>query len=200
MNRILLAYTTNAGSTAEVAQTLASELRQLGHSVDLVRIEDHPAVAGYDAVIVGAPMILGWHRAALNFVQRNRQALEHIPTAFFCTLISLTQDGSESSPLPGPLFVDPWLGAPPKNPRRLSLKERYATLANYLRPIRRAAPAVQPLSIAFFGGKLELFRLKWWQMLFVMLIIQAQPGERRNWPAIRQWAAVLNAQLAQPQP
>jgi hypothetical protein len=33
------------------------------------------------------------------------------------------------------------------------------------------------------------------QMLFVLLVIQAQPGDRRNWPVIREWAAGLRAQL-----
>jgi hypothetical protein len=33
--------------------------------------------------------------------------------------------------------------------------------------------------------------LKWWAVLFVMLIIQAPAGDRRNWEAIRTWAAGL---------
>jgi hypothetical protein len=28
-------------------------------------------------------------------------------------------------------------------------------------------------------------------MLFVMLVIQAKPGDHRNWPAIRSWAGML---------
>ncbi len=57
-----------------------------------------------------------------------------------------------------------------------------------------------PLSISFFfaaflGGKLEMFRLVWYQMLFVMLIIQAKPGDRRNWPVIKGWAENLKQVL-----
>jgi menaquinone-dependent protoporphyrinogen IX oxidase len=73
----------------------------------------------------------------------------------------------------------------------LSFRERYARLSNYLRPIFQATRPVKPVSIGVFGGRLEFGRLKWWATLFVMLIIQAPPGERRNWPAIRAWAADL---------
>jgi len=41
-----------------------------------------------------------------------------------------------------------------------------------------------------------LFRLKFFQMLFVMLIIQAQPGDLRNWDAIRSWAQDLASQFS----
>ena len=44
-----------------------------------------------------------------------------------------------------------------------------------------------------FGGRLEYGRLPWWAVLFVMLVIQAPAGDRRNWDAIRAWAAGLPA-------
>jgi hypothetical protein len=37
--------------------------------------------------------------------------------------------------------------------------------------------------------------LKWWAVLFAMLIIQAPAGDRRNWAAIRAWAAGLPVAL-----
>ena len=49
------------------------------------------------------------------------------------------------------------------------------------------------MSVGVFGGRLEYGRLKWWAVLFAMLIIRAPAGERRNWPAIRSWAAGLPA-------
>jgi menaquinone-dependent protoporphyrinogen IX oxidase len=106
--------------------------------------------------------------------------------------MSLTQtpDTNASS---GPVYVDAALPKPPATAGRLTFRERYATLSNYLRPILGAVRPVNPASIAVFGGRLEFGRLKWWAMLFVLLIIQAQPGERRNWPAIRAWAAGLPA-------
>jgi menaquinone-dependent protoporphyrinogen IX oxidase len=73
----------------------------------------------------------------------------------------------------------------------LSFKERYARLENYIRPILKAAHPVRPVEIGVFGGRLEYGRLKWWAVMFAMLVIQAPAGDRRNWEAIREWAAGL---------
>lgn len=196
MKRVLVAYTTNAGSTEEVAQAVGATLSKGGALVDICRIEEVSSLASYQAVVVGAPMILGWHRNAVRFVKQHQKVLEKVPTAYFCTALSLTDTGQ--SPGGTPIWIDPELAKPPLKPGRMSIKERYATLQNYLRPIMRAAPVVKPASVAFFGGKLELFRLKWWQVLFVMVIIQAQPGDRRNWANIQAWAEHICADLLSP--
>ena len=49
---------------------------------------------------------------------------------------------------------------------------------------------------ASFGGRLEYGRLPWWAVVFVILIIQAPPGNKHNWPFIRNWAAGLPAAFA----
>jgi menaquinone-dependent protoporphyrinogen IX oxidase len=184
---ILIVYTTNAGSTAEVAEMIAEEIGQAGDQVDVRRIEEVNSVAGYDAVIVGAPMILGWHGKARKFVRHHRLALSKIKTAYFCMAMMLTTTSSPTLS-PAPICIDPGLAKLPKTPDHLTIKERYSLAANYLRPILRAAPEVHPVSVAFFGGKLEIFRLKLLQMLFVMLIIRAQPGDLRDESFIRRWA------------
>jgi len=108
--------------------------------------------------------------------------------------MSLTRTGDTH--LQGvPIEIDPSLPKEAKNPARLSLQERYATVGRYLGPVLRAAPLVKPVSVGFFGGKLDYSRLKLLQMLFVMLIIQARPGDRRNWAAIQAWAASLSMQF-----
>ena len=58
-------------------------------------------------------------------------------------------------------------------------------------PILRAARPTRPVSIGVFGGRLEYGRLPWWGVVFAMFIIQAPAGDKRNWPAIRAWAAGL---------
>jgi menaquinone-dependent protoporphyrinogen IX oxidase len=197
MKRILVAYTTNAGSTEEVAQAIGTELGQGGSPVDVRRLEEVTSLESYQVAVIGAPMILGWHRGAVRFVKKHESTLCQIPVAYFATAMSLTQTG-ESQVGSVPVYVDPTLAKPPNNPGRLGLKERYARLPNYVRPMLKAAPSVKPVSIGMFGGKLELFRLKILQMLFVMLVIQAPPGDLRNWEAIRAWAAGLRTTLLEP--
>jgi menaquinone-dependent protoporphyrinogen oxidase len=190
--KILIAYTTNSGSTGEVAEAVAAELGKGGAVVEVRRLEEVQDLSPYAAVVVGGPMILGWHRAALKFLKKHQQALSRVPVAYFFTAISLTRTGETH--LNGvPIQVDPGLAKEAQNQARLSFRERYATVGRYLGPALRAAPLVKPVSVGFFAGKLDYSRLNLLQMLFVMLIIQAQPGDRRNWPAIKAWAASLSA-------
>jgi len=194
MNRILVAYATMAGSTVEVAQVVGEEIAKSGLQVDVLPLSEVQELAAYDGVVLGGPMIMGWHRAALRFLKKNRGAFQRIPLAVFVTAMSLTQTG-ETSVGGVPVYVDEKLPRPPENEGRLKFRERYARLANYLRPILTATRPVKPVSVGVFGGRLEYGRLKWWAVLFVMLIVQAPAGERRNWPAIRSWAAGLPAAL-----
>jgi menaquinone-dependent protoporphyrinogen IX oxidase len=189
-HNILVAYTTNAGSTAEVAEAMAAELRSAAVSADARHIDQITDLSGYQALVLGAPMILGWHRGAMKFLKRNRQALKSMPMAFFITAMSLTQTGTTD--LDGvPVEIDPYLAKPPKHPPRLSLREGYATPARYLRPILRNIAPIKPVSMALLAGKLDYSKLKPLQMAFVMLVIQAQPGDRRNWTLIKSWASSL---------
>jgi menaquinone-dependent protoporphyrinogen oxidase len=196
MDRILVAYTTMAGSTAEVAQAVGEEIAKSGLQVDVLPLSEVKGLEAYDGVVVGGPMIMGWHRAALSFLKKHREAFQRIPLAVFVTAMSLTRTG-ETSVGGVPVTVDENLPKPPAKEGSLNFRERYARLANYLRPILVATRPVKPASIGIFGGRLEYGRLKWWAVLFVMLIIQAPAGERRNWPAIREWAAGLPAAFRQ---
>jgi menaquinone-dependent protoporphyrinogen oxidase len=194
MKRVLVAYATMAGSTADVAKTVAEEIAKSGAQVDVLPLSEVKDLAAYDGVVVGAPMIMGWHRAASGFLKRQRSAFQRIPLAVFVTAMSLTQTG-ESSVDGVPVTVDEKLPKPPEVEGRLKFKERYARLSNYIRPILRATRPVKPVSIGLFGGRLEYGRLKWWAVLFAMLIIQAPAGDRRNWDTIRSWAAGLPAAM-----
>ncbi len=188
--KILVAYTTNAGSTTKVAQAVGEELGKNGAEVEVRRLEEVTSLEPYAAVVVGAPMIMGWHNAATKFVKTHQDALSRVPVAYFLTAMSLTGLG-ETSVDGVPVCIDPKLAKAPKNAKRLSFRENYATVGNYVRPILKAAPPVKPASVGLFGGKLEMGRLKFWQQLFVMFIIQAQPGGSHNMSFIRNWAAGL---------
>jgi menaquinone-dependent protoporphyrinogen oxidase len=190
MKRMLVAYATMAGSTADVARAVAEEIARSDVQVDLLPLDQVKDLAAYDGVVVGGPMIMGWHRAALRFLRNNRGVFQRIPLAVFVMCMSLTQTG-ETSVGGMPVYVDEALPKPPEIAERLSFKERYARLTNYIRPILMASGGAKPVSIGVFGGRLDYGRLKWWAVLFAMLIIQAPAGDRRNWTAIRSWAAGL---------
>jgi menaquinone-dependent protoporphyrinogen oxidase len=192
MKRILVTYATMAGSTAEVAQAVGEEIAKSGAQVDVLPLSEVKHLEAYDGVVVGGPMILGWHRAARGFLRQHRQALQQRPFAVFALAMSLTRTG-ETSVDGVPVYVDEKLPKPPAREGQLSFRERYARLTNYVRPILSAARPARPVSIGVFGGRLEYGRLKWWAVLFAMVIVQATAGDRRNWTAIRAWAAGLPA-------
>lgn len=194
MKRILVAYATMAGSTVEVARVVGEEIARGGLQVDVLPVGEVKSLEAYDGVVLGGPMIMGWHRAALGFLKKHRGAFQRIPLAVFVMCMSLTQTG-ETSVGGAPVYVDEKLPKSPGQEGRLNFRERYARLANYVRPILNATRPVTPANIGVFGGRLEYGRLKWWAVLFVMLIIQAPAGDRRNWTAIRSWAAGLPAAL-----
>ena len=194
MKTVLVTYATMAGSTAEVANTIGEELKAKGLQVKVLPLEKTADLAAYDAIVLGAPMIREWHRSALRFLRTHRKEFEHIPVAVFALAMSLCSSG-ETVVNGVPLFADPESTKPPRIMGRPNFRERYAHVTRYAGPILKAACPARPVSVAFFGGRLDYFRLKLPARLFVMLAVQAQPGDRRNWQFIRSWANNLPAQF-----
>ncbi|MHB0967056.1 MAG: flavodoxin domain-containing protein [Bellilinea sp.] len=192
MKRILVTYATMAGSTTEVAQAVGNAIARSGLQVDVLPLNQVKDIDGYGGVVVGAPMIMGYHRAALRFLRKYRSTLQRIPLAVFVTAMSVTRM-DEKSAGDVPVYLDDKLAKGPKNVGKLTYRERYARLSNYLQPILRAVRPVKPVSIGVFGGRLEYGRLKWWAVLFVMLFIQAPARDLRDWAAIQAWSAGLPA-------
>ena len=152
MKRILVAYATMAGSTGDVAQAVGEEIAKSGLQVDVLPLGEVKGLEAYDGVVVGGPMIMGWHRAALGFLRKHREAFRRIPLAVFVMAMSLTQTG-ETSVGGVPVDVDEKLPKPPEKEGRLTLRERYARLSNYVQPILTATRPVKPVNIGFFGGR-----------------------------------------------
>jgi menaquinone-dependent protoporphyrinogen IX oxidase len=140
-------------------------------------------------------MIMGWHRGSMKFLKKHRSSFQRIPLAVFAMAMSLTYTG-ETTVDGVEVSLDENLPKPPVRADKLSFKERYARLPHYLRPVLKATRPAKPVSIGVFGGRMEYGRLKWWAVLFAMLIIQAPAGDRRNWTAIRAWASSLGPLLS----
>ncbi len=195
MKKVLVAYSTMSCTTSEVARTIAEELKKdVRFEVTLANIAEAEELTQYDSFVIGGPMILGWQREVRKFLAKNRSAIGEKPLALFATAMSLTDSG-ETQVEDVPVAVDPGLALAPLKAGHLSFKEKYAAIPNYVKPMLQAAGKNKPVSVALLGGRLDIYRLKPWATLFVMLIIQAKPGEKRNWEFIRAWAGQIAASL-----
>lgn len=82
--RLLVGYATAHASTREIAERLATRLREGGAEVDCAALRDEPAVARYDAVVIGSAIHnAAWLPEADNFVRRSAAALASRPVWLF---------------------------------------------------------------------------------------------------------------------
>jgi len=87
--RILVAYASRKGSTAGIAQAIGKELISEGYAVDISDIKSVTSIAGYNAVVIGAPIYTGKITGDVAaFVAANRDGLSRLPVAGFVTGIA----------------------------------------------------------------------------------------------------------------
>ncbi len=73
---VLVGYATRYGSTQEVAEAVAETLGECGFAVDIQPLREVRTLAGYQAIVLGAPLFMfHWHKEALSFLSRHRAAL-----------------------------------------------------------------------------------------------------------------------------
>ena len=83
-NSVLLAYATRFGSTQEVAESVATSLRETGLKVDLQLMREVESLDQYEAVVLGAAIYnTKWHADAHQFLARHQAALTQRPVAIF---------------------------------------------------------------------------------------------------------------------
>jgi menaquinone-dependent protoporphyrinogen oxidase len=159
---ILVTYASSSGSTQEVAEDIATTLRAQGVEVDLRPIHEVKKLAGYSAVVLGAPMYMfRWHKDAHHFLARFQRELTHgLPIAVFAG--GPIEDTSEQ-----------W------QDRRRDLDQELAKF-----------PWLTPVSVQLIGGKFDPTKLHFPYNLIPAM--RKMPAcDLRDWPAIRAWARAL---------
>lgn len=130
---VLVGYVTRYGSTQEVAEAVTAALRQCGLTADLRLVQEVRTLTGYGAVVLGAPLFLfRWHKDALSFLARHREALMELPVAIFAL-----------GPTHDPHDEQEWQGARAQLDREL---------ANF--------PWLTPTALEMFGGKYDPAKLR----------------------------------------
>lgn len=169
--RILVAYDTGCGSTADVAKAISRVLESATTTVDLRLVDEAENPKHYDAVVVGSAVRRGrWLSKALDFVGDNGPVLKEIPTAYFLTCVTLYRN------------------TPQTQKKALS----------FLEPTLKAAPAVKPISLGLFAGALDYAKLNPVMRLIMRSKMEDRgipEGDFRDFPAIKAWAGGLVPQL-----
>jgi menaquinone-dependent protoporphyrinogen oxidase len=123
---ILVGYATRYGSTQEVAEAVAATLRERGLEVDVKPMRDVRTLDQYRAVVLGAPLYMfHWHKDALQFLARHREALMQRPVAIFAL---------------GPLHAE---------------EKEFQAVRGQLEKELAKFPWLTPTAIAIFGGKFD---------------------------------------------
>jgi menaquinone-dependent protoporphyrinogen oxidase len=87
--RVLIAFHTEEGQTARIAERIADVLRASGTSVASAPADAETSVEGYDVVVVGGSIHAAHHSKALRrFLRAHAADLDAMPTALF--QVSLT--------------------------------------------------------------------------------------------------------------
>lgn len=99
---ILVLFSTTEGHTRKLAQFVAARLRGCGHEVRLHDVAhlDLPDALRFDAILLLASVHLGrYQHSFIEFVRKNHDALNLIPSAFIS--VSLSAAGDNPSDLAG---------------------------------------------------------------------------------------------------
>jgi len=169
---ILVAYATRYGSTQQVAEVIAEALRERGLAVDVQPVRKVGSLAGYAAVVLGAPLYIGHlQKDALRFLEQHGQAVARRPVAVFAL-----------GPTSNPSVEDEWQAA------RDTLDGELARF-----------PSLAPVARELFGGKYDPAGLRFGDRLLAALPASPLHGlpasDIRDWAAIRAWAGELAPRL-----
>ena len=169
-NRVLVAYASRAGSTAEVAEAIGKTLAEGGARVDVRLMKEVDGLSAYSAVVAGSAIQGGkWLPEAMDFMRSYQAELARKPFAAFLVCITLGMKDNK--------YRD--------------------GVAKWLEPVRAM---VRPVSEGLFAGKLEAGRMPLSVdavMLRAAVAFGALPqGDHRDWDAIRAWSIDLRPVLA----
>jgi menaquinone-dependent protoporphyrinogen oxidase len=149
MAHTLIAYSTVDGHTRKICERIAAVLQDSGHETTLWPIDDGGEIdaRAFDRIVIGASIRYGRHRPQVNdFINRNQDLLETVPSAFFSVNVVARK---------------PEKNQPDTNPY----------MQKFLRTI-----SWQPRQLAVFAGKIDYPRYGFWDRLAIRLIMWMTKG------------------------
>jgi menaquinone-dependent protoporphyrinogen oxidase len=167
MTRVLVAYASKHGSTGEIAEAIAEELRRHGVEADCLEAGGVRQLESYSAVVLGSAVYMKrWQGSARRFLRHHRRALGSMPFWVF-----------SSGPVGEPKPEDP-------------------QTAEWLEPSKVMAE-VERLGArehVVFGGRVPADPHNFVERAMAKNT-RPEFADRRNWDEITGWAAGIAVQL-----
>lgn len=164
--KVLVAYATKKGATAEIAEEIGRVLQQAGLLTDILPTDRVTDLSPYKAVVLGSAVYIGqWQKKAAAFLQANEEKLAELPVWLFSS---------------GPTGKG--------DPVQLMNGWRFP------KALQSIADRIHTRDIAVFHGVLDLKKLnlveKW-----MIKNVKAPLGDFRDWEAINAWARAISDAL-----
>lgn len=157
--KVLVAYASKYGATAEMAERVGKVLSEAGLAVEVLSAEAVQEVKPYDAVVLGSAVYAGsWMKPVVELLQTQEQALATRPLWIFSG--GPTGEGDPVEIMHG------W---------------------RYPEALKPFLERINPRSIAFFHGKIDPEKLHWGEKLIIKAL-RARTGDFRDWKALEAWA------------
>jgi len=169
--KLLVAYDTVHGSTAEIAQFMGNVLREYHHDVTVEKVTELKSVSGYDAYLLGTPVYGGmWLTGMSQFLDLFEADLALKPVYFWLACIRvMEEDGYEHA----------------RN--------------NYV--YHPTLDKIGARDLTIFAGRLNLDGIDWNERWTLSARYDGHqlPGKLnddfRDWKAIRAWSEKVSAEL-----
>jgi menaquinone-dependent protoporphyrinogen oxidase len=160
--KVLVAYATKYGSTAEIAEKIGEVLREAGLNTNVLPTSRVDDVSPYHAVVLGSAVYIGgWQKNATKFLNVNENALAGKEIWLFSS--GPTGEG------------DP-----------VELAEGW----RFPKSLQSLADRIQPRDITLFHGALAEDDLNFIQK-WMLKNVGAPLGDFRDWDAITAWATQI---------
>jgi len=164
--RVLVAYATKYGATAEIAEKIGEVLREAGFPNDVLSADKVADLTPYQAVVLGSAVYIGqWRKEAAKFLEANEKALAERPVWLFSS--GPTGEGDAVELMKGWSFPEAQ---------------------------QEVADRIGPRDIAIFHGAVDTQKLSLPERL-ILRGVKAPTGDFRDWETITIWATAIAEEL-----
>ncbi len=161
--KLLVAYASKYGSTAEIAEVIGKELGMQNYEVEVKSVDAVGDPTGYDGFVIGSAIYAGgWLKSAADFLRANQELLATRPVWLFSS--GPTGEGDPNEIMGGWTFPE---------------------------DLAEAREAIKPKNVILFHGYIDLDKLSPGEKMIIKSV-KATVGDYRDWLVIRSWARTIH--------